>query len=129
MPEAQPERGVAWVIRTGKPLLFPEMADVGWLAGALGAEHPELLRELGARSYVSVPLRGRKGVIGAMSLVRGLPGRRYGPEDLALAEGIGQRAGLAVENARLYLAAREALVARDEFLAMPRTSCETRSRP
>ncbi len=117
-PEAQPERGVAWVIRTGTPLLFPEVEDAAWLGGALGTEHPELLRELGARSYLSVPLRGRKGVIGAMSLVRGLPGRRYGPEDLALAEGLGQRAGLAVENARLYLAAREALVARDEFLAM-----------
>lgn len=117
-PEAQPERGVAWVIRTGKPVLFPELEDVEWLAGALGAEHPEFLRELGARSYLSVPLRGRKGVIGAISLLRGLPGRRYGPEDLALAEGLGQRAGLAVENARLYVAAREAIVARDDFLAI-----------
>ena len=72
-PEAEPERGVAWVIRTGKPELFPELEDIEWLAGALGAEHPEFLRELGARSYLSVPLRGRKGVIGAMSLVRGLP--------------------------------------------------------
>ena len=115
-PEAEPERG-AWVIRTGKPELFPELEDIEWLAGALGAEHPEFLRELGARSYLSVPLRGRKGVIGAMSLVRGL-GRRYGPEDVALAEGLGQRAGLAVENARLYVAAREAIVARDDFLAI-----------
>jgi two-component system CheB/CheR fusion protein len=117
-PEAQPERGVAWVIRTGSPVLFPELDDVEWLAGALGAEHPELLRELGARSYISVPLRGRKGVIGAISLVRGVPGRRYTQEDLAVAEGLGQRAGLAVENARLYLAAREAVVARDDFLAI-----------
>jgi two-component system, chemotaxis family, CheB/CheR fusion protein len=117
-PEAQPEKGVAWVIRTGNPVLHPEIEDVGWVAAALGAEHPEVLRELGARSYLSVPLHGRKGVIGAISLVRGLPGRRYGPEDLAVAEGLGQRAGLAVENARLYLAAREAIVARDDFLAI-----------
>jgi two-component system, chemotaxis family, CheB/CheR fusion protein len=117
-PEAQPERGVAWVIRTGKPVIFPQVDDLAWLARALGAEHPQLLRELGALSYVSVPLRGRTGVIGALSLVRGTPGRRYGPGELAIAEGLGQRAGLAVENARLYLAAREALVARDEFLAV-----------
>ena len=117
-PEAQPERGVAWVIRTGSPVIFPELDDVEWLAGALGAEHPEFLRELGARSYISVPLRGRKGVIGAISLVRGVPGRRYSPEDVAVAEGLGQRAGLAVENAKLYLAAREAVVARDDFLAI-----------
>ncbi len=117
-PEAQPERGVAWVIQTGKPALHPDIDDLAWLAGALGSEHPEFLRELGARSYLSVPLRGRKGVIGAITLVRGIPGRRFGPEDLAAAEGLGQRAGLAVENARLYLSARDALVARDEFLAI-----------
>jgi len=117
-PEADPLRGVGWVVRTGKPLLYPEVEDAAWLAAALGAEHPEFLRELGARSYLSVPLRGRKGVIGAISLVRGTPGRRYGAEDLATAEGLGQRAGLAVENARLYLSARDALVARDEFLAI-----------
>ena len=80
-------------------------------------EHPEFLRELGARSYLSVPLRGRKGVIGALSLVRGLPGRRYGAEDVAVAEGLGQRAGLAVENARLYRAAREAV---DRARRLPR---------
>ncbi len=117
-PEAEPGRGVAWVIREGKTVFHPDVKDVSWVAGALGAEHPELLRELGARSYISVPLRGRKGIIGAMSLVRGLPGRRYGPEDVVVAEGLGQRAGLAVENARLYLASREAIVARDDFLAI-----------
>jgi signal transduction histidine kinase len=106
------------VIRTGKPVIFPEVNDLGWLAGALGAEHPELLRELGARSYVSVPLRGRTGVIGAISLVRGSSDTRYGAEDLAVAEGLGQRAGLAIENARLYVSAREAVVARDDFLAI-----------
>jgi two-component system, chemotaxis family, CheB/CheR fusion protein len=117
-PESQPERGVAWVIRTGKPLLYPQVEDPRWLAAALGAEHPDFLRELGARSYLAVPLRGRNGVIGALSLARGLPGRRYGPGDVTMTEDLGQRAGLAVENARLYLAMRDAVVARDEFLAI-----------
>jgi signal transduction histidine kinase len=115
---AQPERGVAWVIRTGHPVLHPDVDDLEWLAQALGVEHPEFLRELGARSYLSVPLRGRTGIIGALSLARELPGRRYGSGDVATAEGLGQRAGLAVENARLYLAMRSAVVARDEFLAI-----------
>ena len=117
-PDVDPDRGVAWVIRTGKPLFQPDVEDVSWVAEALGMEHPEILRELGARSYVSVPLHGRKGVIGAISFVRGLPGRRFSESDLSVAEGLGQRAGLAVENARLYLAAREAVVARDDFLAI-----------
>ncbi len=117
-PEAQPERGVASVIRTGESVFHPEVGDLAWVAGALGTDQPEFLRELGARSYVAVPLHGRKGVIGAISFVRGLPGRRYGASDLAVAEGLGQRVGLALENASLYLAAREAVVARDDFLAI-----------
>ena len=116
--EAQPDRGVAWVIRTGNAVLHPEVDDVEWLAGVLGAEHPDFLRELGARSYLSVPLRGRKGVIGALSLVRGLPGRRYDETESVRGAGARPRAGLAVENARLYVAAREAVVARDDFLAI-----------
>jgi signal transduction histidine kinase len=112
------EHGVERVIRSGKSVIHPEIEDESWLAGALGAEYPEFLRELGARSYMSVPLKGREGVIGAISFVRSAPVRRYREDDLAVAEGLGQSAGLAVENARLYQAAREAVVARDDFLAI-----------
>jgi signal transduction histidine kinase/ActR/RegA family two-component response regulator len=45
------------------------------------------------------------------------PGR-YGPKTLALIEELGLRAGVALENAQLYLAAREADRRKDEFLAM-----------
>jgi signal transduction histidine kinase/CheY-like chemotaxis protein len=65
-----------------------------------------------------VPLRGRTGVIGALSLVRGARTAPYGQTDLTLAEALGQHAGLAVENARLYVAAQEAVAARDDFLAI-----------
>src|SRR5690606_24518197 len=108
--------GIAQVIRTGRPVIYPELDDPELVAAALGAEHPDLFRELGARAYIAVPLHGRRGVIGAISFVRSRG--RYGPEDLALAEGLGQRAGLALENAGLYRAAREAVVVRDEFLAI-----------
>jgi signal transduction histidine kinase len=117
--DAEQDRGVGYVIRTGNAVIQPDVDDPAGLAGALGVEHPRLLRELGARSYIAAPLRGRRGVIGAISLVRSLPGGpRYGAEDLAVAEGLGQRAGLVVENARLYRAARDAVVARDDFLAI-----------
>jgi two-component system CheB/CheR fusion protein len=118
LPGDASEHGVARVIREGKSVIHPEIEDSRWLAGPLGVEHPDLLRELGARSYMSVPLVGRQGVIGAISFVRSVPGRRYSQEDLAIAEGIGQRAGLAVENVRLYRAASDAVVLRDDFLAI-----------
>jgi PAS domain S-box-containing protein len=49
-----------------------------------------------------VPLSAREEVVGVISFVSAESGRRYGPEDLALAEELARRAGTAVENARLY---------------------------
>jgi signal transduction histidine kinase len=67
--------------------------------------------------------RGR--TLGAISLVSGPSGRRYGPDDLALAEDLARRAALAVDSARLYRQAETARAAaetanrmKDQFLAM-----------
>lgn len=73
---------------------------------------------LGARSYMCVPLKARGDTCGAVTFVSVTPGRSYGPVDLALAEELVRRAGLAVDNARLFRKAQEALKARDEFLSM-----------
>jgi signal transduction histidine kinase/CheY-like chemotaxis protein len=67
---------------------------------------------------MAVPLAARGRVLGALTFVAAESGRRYGPADLALAEELGRRAGLAVDNARLYREAREADRRKDEFLAM-----------
>src|SRR5204863_31598 len=42
----------------------------------------------------------------------------YGPEDMALAEELGRRAGIAIENARLYEDAQTAIKRRDDFLSV-----------
>ncbi len=55
------------------------------------------------RSLMVVPLRARGRVLGALTLASQHPyGRRYGQRDLHLAADIAGRAGLAVDNARLY---------------------------
>jgi signal transduction histidine kinase len=54
-----------------------------------------------------VPLQGRGRPIGALTLVMADSGRRFDEHDLRLAEEIGWRAGVALENARLYEAAQE----------------------
>ncbi len=64
-----------------------------------------MIGELGLRSYICVPLFGREGPIGALSLVMAESGRTLGERDLALAEELGQRAGIALENAGLFQAA------------------------
>ena len=55
--------------------------------------------------------------LGAVSLISAESGRRYGADDLELARRLAARAALAIDNARLYGAAREANRLKDEFLA------------
>ncbi|HLU64743.1 MAG TPA: ATP-binding protein [Kofleriaceae bacterium] len=73
--------------------------------------------QAGDLSCMSVPMPLKEGVAGTISFVAA-PHRRYTPLDLELAEELGRRAGLAIENARLLERTREALRARDEFLSI-----------
>ncbi len=61
-------------------------------------------------------LRGR--VMGAISLSSFDPEKRYDERDLSLHEELARRASIAVENARLFQEAQEAISARDEFLSI-----------
>jgi PAS domain S-box-containing protein len=93
---------VARVLRTGKPVLIPEASDALLAERATGEEHLGVLRRLTVGSFMSVPLLARGRTLGAVTLVSSDPERRYGEEDLSLAEGLAYRCALAVDNARLY---------------------------
>jgi signal transduction histidine kinase len=85
---------------------------------ASNEEHAQVLRQLEPRSLLVVPLVARGRTLGALGLFSARPGRRYGPDDRLLAVELGRRAALAVDNARLYQEAREAVAARDEVLSI-----------
>ncbi|HYE98287.1 MAG TPA: GAF domain-containing protein, partial [Planctomycetota bacterium] len=70
-------------------------------------DHLRLLENLGLRSALTVPILGGDRVLGAITFCRAESDRGYTPRDQAVAEDLGRRAGLAVENARLYEKARE----------------------
>ena len=93
---------VARVLRTGHSILVPEASDALLAERATGEEHLGVLRRLGVCSIMSVPLLARGRALGAMTLVSSDPERRYGEEDLSLAESLAYRCALAVDNARLY---------------------------
>ena len=93
---------VARVLRTGHSILIPEASDALLAERATGEEHLGVLRRLGVCSIMSVPLLARGRTLGAMTLVYSDPEKRYGEEDLSLAEGLAYRCALAVDNARLY---------------------------
>src|SRR5215203_4609867 len=101
-PDPDAPRGVAQVLRTSRSELVPEIPEPLIDEAARDLEHREILRKLGLKSYMSVPLVARGRTLGAISLVSAESGRRYGPADLKLAEELARRAALAVDNARLY---------------------------
>jgi predicted ATPase/signal transduction histidine kinase len=108
----------AAVLRTGEPSLFPERSDEGVRGATEDDEHARLVGELGARTVMVVPLVARGETLGVISLASAAPGRLYGPTDLEMAQELARRAAIAVENARLYREAQDAIRLRDEFLSV-----------
>lgn len=110
--------GVPQVIRSGMPEVHPDVAATEWVAENLGAEYPQILRELGAKSYMCVPLTGRSGVIGVITFVLSERDRRYSAADLDQAVDLTRRTAVALENAKLYAETKAAVSTREELLAV-----------
>jgi GAF domain-containing protein/anti-sigma regulatory factor (Ser/Thr protein kinase) len=94
----EPE-GVGYVIRTGHSQLIATITDAHLVAGAPDDARLAADRALGLSSVLVVPMVGRSGVIGAIALVYADSDRHYDEADQAMAEDLGRRAAVAVENA------------------------------
>ena len=71
---------------------------------------------IGVRSMMVVPLVARGQTLGAMTFASVDPARRYTQADVALASELADRAGIALDNARLYREVQESNRLKDEFL-------------
>jgi PAS domain S-box-containing protein len=94
--------GGAQVLRDGRSQLVNEITDEMLAAAAQDEEHLELLRSVGMSAGLVVPMSTGANVVGTLTLVSAESGRRFDEADVMLAEEIARRAGIAVENARLY---------------------------
>jgi serine phosphatase RsbU (regulator of sigma subunit) len=94
--------GTPKTIRSAARELVPELSDAFLQRVAHDEEHLSLLRELGFRSLMVLPLRARGRTFGAMALVSSSSERRFDENDLALAENLASRCALAADNARLF---------------------------
>ena len=91
------------VIRTGASLFLETVTDELIRAAAESAEHLELLRSIGGVSAIVVPLSAGGMVHGAMTLATtARSNRHFDKDDLGLAEQLGRRSAVAIQNARLY---------------------------
>jgi serine phosphatase RsbU (regulator of sigma subunit) len=101
-PDPHTPGGSIQVARTGVPSFVPEISQELVAAAARDAEHLELIRSIGLRSIVTVPLQVRGRSLGSLSLVQAESGRRFDEADLSFAGELAARAALALDNARLY---------------------------
>ncbi|MDB4892388.1 MAG: Circadian input kinase [Gemmatimonadetes bacterium] len=102
----------------GEPMLIPVLTDEMTARAALDEDHAQLLSQLHAHSFVSVPLKVSGKPIGVLVLYSSESERHFDEDDLALAEELARRAALAVDNARLYHEAQLATRARDQMLGI-----------
>jgi PAS domain S-box-containing protein len=123
-PGTASSRPESRVLRSGEPVIVPEMRPAELEDQAPEEDYRQAMEALGPRSLMVVPIVARGRTLGALTFIITESERRFGRSDLGLAEDVARRAGLAVENARLYKASQEARQvaeaanrAKDEFLA------------
>lgn len=116
-PDPKAPMGVWNIIRTGQSEMVSEITEELLDATTPDAEVRAIVRQLGLRSYLGVPLVARGKTLGVLTFIAAESGRRYNEFDRAVAEDLGRRAAVAIENAYLYRALREEDQRKDEFLA------------
>jgi PAS domain S-box-containing protein len=100
--ELDPDQGLGLVRSAGEPVLYNDIPDELLVEAAVDDEHLGLLRAVGMRAVLIVPMVARSRTIGALTLVSAESGRTFDQSDVEFAGQIAERAALAVENARLY---------------------------
>jgi hypothetical protein len=94
------------IVATGVSHVYSRITDDMLVAGAEDEDHLRMMRELGMRSVMAVPMTLRDRVLGIITFVSAEAGRRFDAQDVALAEDLALRAAVAIDNARLYEASR-----------------------
>jgi PAS domain S-box-containing protein len=90
------------VVESGQVQLIPTITDEMLVQRARDENHLQLMRRLQLHSLVLVPLKGREGPLGVLTLASAESQRDFDEQDIALAEELARRAAVAVENAHLY---------------------------
>ncbi|QRK13358.1 PAS domain S-box protein [Archangium violaceum] len=109
---------VARALESGNAVAVPEITP-GWLdAAARNAEHRANLEALGPKSVALVPLVARGRKLGIINLAWTSPHAGDLTADLEVAKGLADRAAVAIDNARLYQEAQEAIRVREDVVAI-----------
>jgi PAS domain S-box-containing protein len=125
-PDRGALEGAPRVFRTGEVARYEDVGDDqltpnapgGTVVGTRDPAYLHLVRELGLRSMLCIPIAGRTGTDGVIMLVSAGDPHRYDSEDVVLARDLAARAAVSLENNRLLVEALDAVRVRDDFLAV-----------
>ena len=100
--------GAANVIRTGKTEYVFDVTEEMLLGAGLNPDHLADIRKLNIRAAITAPLIVGGRTLGVLSLVTAESGPRLTMADVTLAEELGRRAAVAIDNAQRFSAVQEA---------------------
>ncbi len=99
-PDPQGKHPALRTISSGEPTWARTMSDEFLRATTVSEEHFRLVRELGFRSYLTVPLVASGRVVGSVTSVS--TSRSFRRDDLSFTEELAQHVAAVVDNARRY---------------------------
>lgn len=103
-PVPDEKSGLSHVMQTGLPEFYPVITDDILVAAARNSEHLALIRQIGFRSAILMPLIAHDQIFGVLTFVWSDSNRHYTNQDLLFAEELARRVAVAVDNSRLYKA-------------------------
>lgn len=90
------------VLLSGRPFLLETISQEILRAGARSPEQMALIERLELKSFLAVPITARNRPLGVLTLAMAESGRSYTQRDVGFALSLADRAGVAIDNARLF---------------------------
>lgn len=109
----------------GKPVVITALDEASTRQAGLGVRQARLLRQVGLRRVMVMPLRIHGHTLGTLSVASEDASRTYSSTDLMLAKRVARRCAASLEYSRLHQTAERANQAREDFVAA--TSHELRT--
>lgn len=117
-PDPRNKKAIYDAASLGSPILIKKVTT-SWLKTVSQIEEErEIVRKLQLESFIFAPLISRGKVIGVITVGSNNQNPSYTDEDVIFLNALAGRAGLAVDNSKLFSEAQAALHARDEFLSI-----------
>jgi len=101
-PDPESPTGTLAVARSGETTFVREITDEMLVAGIQDPDQLALIRRLGLRSVIIAPMTAGGRTSGTLTLASAEGGRLFDEADVQLAEELARRAGVSIENSRLY---------------------------